>query len=280
MKIKYFYNVDCYCLNQTAYFYYPLQRRLADYMHKLLPSGPTGKLESNNDRVGSRVVKIILDKIHAVLTDTNWKQNLSDASYVIFDTETTGLQPFRGDRITSLAAVIVEKGVIQDRSFNMLVNPQRPISAASSRITGITNDMVSDKPTLHEVLPDFLDFIGNKTLVAHCAAFDLAFLNVELCRIAPVRILNPVIDTYLVANIMLPEMKNYSLENLVNRLGLQMKERHTALGDSLMAAEIFLYLLEKLFARQVYTLDQLQKFLINQKDSYFSRAHLEHIRLY
>ena len=129
--------------------------------------------------------------------------------------------------------------------------------------------MVSDKPTLHEVLPDFLDFIGNKTLVAHCAAFDLAFLNAELCRIAPVRILNPVIDTYLVANIMLPEMKSCSLENLVNRLGLQMKGRHTALGDSLMTAEIFLYLLEELFARQIYTLDQLQRFLISQRTVVF-----------
>jgi DNA polymerase-3 subunit epsilon len=280
VKTKYFYNVDCYCLNKIAYFYYPLQRRLADYMHRFLPSGSTVKLESNSDRVGSRTVKIIVDKIHAVLTDTNWEQKLSEASYVIFDTETTGLQPFRGDRITSLAAVIVEKGVIQDRSFNVLVNPQRPISAASSRITGITDGMVSDKPTLHEVLPDFLDFIGNKTLVAHCAAFDLAFLNAELCRIAPVRILNPVIDTYLVANIMLPEMKSCSLENLVNRLGLQMKGRHTALGDSLMTAEIFLYLLEELFARQIYTLDQLQRFLISQKNSCFSRARFEHIKLY
>ena len=206
-------------------------------MHRFLPSGSTVKLESNSDRVAD--CENNSDKIHAVLTDTNWEQKLSEASYVIFDTETTGLQPFRGDRITSLAAVIVEKGVIQDRSFNVLVNPQRPISAASSRITGITDGMVSDKPTLHEVLPDFLDFIGNKTLVAHCAAFDLAFLNAELLPDCPARILNPVIDTYLVANIMLPEMKSCS-ENLVNRLGLQMKGRHTALGDSLMTAEIFL----------------------------------------
>jgi DNA polymerase-3 subunit epsilon len=205
---------------------------------------------------------------------------LRDASYVIFDTETTGMQPYRGDKITSLAGVIVENGVIQERTFNMLVNPQRPISAVSSRITGITDDMVSYKPTLQEVLPDFLDFIGNRTLVAHSATFDLTFLNLELCRIAPVRIFNPVIDTYLVSRSILPYIKDYSLDNLVNRLGLEMKERHTAIGDSLMTAELFLYLLDRLALRQINTLDQLQKFLISQKNILYCQSYSEMMKIY
>ena len=280
MKVKYFFDVDCYCLNQNAYFYYPLQRRLADYMQTLFPSAFTTNNFKKHDKIGNRVVKTILDKINTVSTETNWKQNLRDTSYVVFDTETTGLQPYKGDKITSLAGVIVENGVIQDRTFNMLINPQRPISASSSRITGITDDMVSYKPTLQEVLPDFLDFIGNRTLVAHCATFDLAFLNLELCRIAPVRIFNPVIDTYLVSKSILPYIKDYSLDNLINTLGLEMRERHTALGDSLMTAELFLNLLEILALRQINTLDQLQKFLINHKKSFYYQTYSEMIKIY
>ncbi len=142
MKVKYFFDVDCYCLNQNAYFNYPLQQRFADYLQNLFPSALKENNSGRRGKTGGRAMKSILDKINAVSTETDWAQNLHDASYVIFDTETTGLRPYRGDKITSLAGVIVENGVIQERTFNMLINPQRPISAAASRVTGIIDEMV------------------------------------------------------------------------------------------------------------------------------------------
>jgi DNA polymerase III subunit epsilon len=271
MKIRCFFETDCYNLNQNAYFYYPFQHRLANCLQKVFFPNLSGKNgEERFKKINDTVVKKILHKIDAVIYETNWEQNLEDASYVIFDTETTGLHPLRGDKIISIGGVILEKGLLKDQKFNILVNPGRSIPTTASMLTGITDDMVSDKPTLHEVLPDFLDFIGNRILVAHNAAFDLAFLNIGLSQLAPVRILNPLIDTYLLANFVLPGLQECSLENLVKRFKLDMKERHTALGDSIMTAGIFLNLLKILIDKGIFTLDQLQKFLMQQKNLYLT----------
>ncbi len=160
----------------------------------------------------------------------------------------------------------MEKGVINtDTVFDKLIDPLRSIPPCSTNITGITDSMVSGMPTLFQVLPEFLDFIDNKILIAHYAPFDMAFLNIELGRYAPLRILNPVIDTCLLAQSILPGMFEYSLESLLKRYGIEVKGRHTALGDSLMTAQLFIKLLEKLAEKEIFTLKQLCQFLARQR---------------
>lgn len=269
MQIRYFYEIDCYNLNRHARFYYPLTYRLVDYIHKFLAINLNDPLSSAQK--SKTITGKILNQINCVSPEINWNENLMDASYVIFDTETTGLQPFRGDRIISLGGVVLEKGKIKkDDVFEQLINPQRPIPTTASEITGITTSMVNDKPTLHEVLPDFLDFVGNRILVAHSAAFDIAFLNLGLCQLAPIRILNPVIDTYLLSYSIFTDMIEYSLESLAKRFEINIKDRHTVLGDSFMTAEIFLNLLGQLTDKGIFTLNQLSNFLIEQKNLYYT----------
>jgi len=265
MSIRYFYKADCFCLNQSARLYYPFQYRLTDFVQKICYININSK--AKKCQADQAAVEKISARLNSIKGKIDWEQNLLSASFVIFDTETTGLQPFKGDKIISLAGVIVEKGAIkEDAVFDTLINPLRPIPPLSTDITGITGSMVSGAPTLLQVLPEFLDFIGNRILVAHCAPFDLAFLNIELGRHTAARILNPVIDTYLLAQCLLPELLQYSLENLLKSFGLEIKGRHTSLGDSMMTAQLFLKLLEKLAEKEILTLNQLYNYLLQQRE--------------
>ena len=105
---------------------------------------------------------------------------LAKGRYCVFDTETTGLSA-RYDRIVEFGGVIVENGVVQKR-FDMLINPEMPMPAASTRINHITDEMLADKPTMKQALPVILDFLGDNVLVAHNATFDIGFVNAALER--------------------------------------------------------------------------------------------------
>ena len=101
---------------------------------------------------------------------------------IAFDTETTGLNPDQGDRIIEIGAVEMINHIPTGRTFRRLVNPGVPVSEATRRITGITDDDLSDKPGFEhpEIVGAFLEFVGDAVLVAHNAAFDRSFLNMEL----------------------------------------------------------------------------------------------------
>ena len=268
MDVSYFFETDCYTLNRKARFHYPFYRQLVDLMERYFGLNLFNQNIAHSE-ADEDVKKKLVQKVRMNGSLVDWEQNLQDASFVVFDTETTGLQPFKGDRIISIAGVITENGFTQnDTIFDKLVNPGRPIPTTASHITGITNAMVSDKPNIISVLLDFFTFTEGRILVAHNAAFDLAFLNVALSRCAPCRVLNPVIDTYTLAKSLLPDMFDYSLERLVNRFDTEEHKRHTALGDSIMTAHIFARLLEMLEKKQVYTLNHLCHFFSSQRDSY------------
>jgi DNA polymerase-3 subunit epsilon len=197
-------------------------------------------------------------RISKIKESINWGQELEEASFVVFDTETTGLRPFRGDEVTSLGAVVVEKGKILEKpEFYTLVNPMRPITLQAQRITGITNEMVRQKPPLIPVLTEFLDFCGPRVLVAHNAPFDLAFLNNKLGETIGRRIVNPVIDTVLLTSALHYSIGDYSLENLSRIFNFSLVGRHDALGDAKIAASLFLKLMPELKAKGVNTLHQL-----------------------
>ena len=184
---------------------------------------------------------------------------LQHISYTVFDTETTGLKPKEGDKIISLgAARIVNGRILQGETFDQLVDPQRPLSLDSVRIHGIQPSMLRGKPTILDVLPHFGRFVEDTVLVGHNVAFDLSFIRRHESEISA-RFDQPVLDTLLLASIVLPELTDFSLDALADRLNLSATGRHTALGDAMITAELLLKLIPLLKQQSITTLGEAQE---------------------
>jgi len=180
---------------------------------------------------------------------------LSALTYVVFDTETTGLSPSDGDEIVALAGIRIVNGrLLTGETFSSLVNPRRPIPAESVAVHGITDAMVQGQPPIEQVLPQFKAFVADAVLVAHNAAFDLKCLKLKTPQTG-IRFDNPVLDTMLLSMRLLGRDGDHSLEALAARLGVPLVDRHTALGDSLVTAAVFLRLVELMQERGMVTLD-------------------------
>ena len=184
------------------------------------------------------------------------ERKLADLHYTVFDTETTGLEPSAGDEIISLGAVrIVNARLLKHEVFEQLVDPQRPIGKAASRIHGIEAQALAGQPLIAEVLPQFHRFCEDTVLVAHNAAFDMRFLELKEAATG-VRFAQPVLDTLLLSVIVHPAQEGHHLEAVAERLGVSVIGRHTALGDALVTGEIFLKLLPLLAEHGIVTLGQ------------------------
>nr|WP_319564178.1 exonuclease domain-containing protein [uncultured Rhodoferax sp.] len=184
---------------------------------------------------------------------------LSDLSFTVFDTETTGLNPSDGDEIIQIgAARIVNGKLLKQESFEQLVNPGRLIPAATIPIHGITQDMVQGKPPITDVLPAFYAFAQDTVLVAHNAAFDMKFLQLQEKNTGLV-FNHPVLDTLLLSAVVHPNQESHRLEAIAERFNITVLGRHTALGDAFVTAEVWIRLLPLLQAMGITTLRQARE---------------------
>ncbi|MDR9467768.1 exonuclease domain-containing protein [Marinospirillum sp.] len=197
-------------------------------------------------------------------TDELGQLRLNQLEMVVFDTETTGLELRKGDKVISIGACRLLKGrLLAQEVFDQKVNPNRPIPPASTRIHGLTDADVEKSPPLKVVLPRFREFVGNGILVAHNAAFDLLAINLEAAEL-DIEFNMPVLDTLLLSRGLDKNLEGHGLDNLAERFELTFPPgtRHTALGDARVTAELLLALLPRLEARGIHTLKdalELQK---------------------
>ncbi len=179
---------------------------------------------------------------------------LSELSYTVFDTETTGLNPSQGDEIIQIGATRILNGkLLRAESFEQLVDPERPLAPESAKIHGITSEMLRGQPTIDKVLPAFHAFSADTVLIAHNAAFDMRFLQLKEEQTG-LRFDHPVIDTLLLSAVVHPNQESHRLEAIAERLGLTIIGRHTALGDAIVTAEVFLKLIPLLAEKGIRTL--------------------------
>ena len=193
---------------------------------------------------------------------------LGETTFTVFDTETTGLDPAGGDEIISIGALRIVNGrLLQEESFSQLVDPKRHLPWSSVKYHGIRPEMLVDQPTIEQVLPNFKHYVRDTVLVGHNVAFDMRMLQIKEA-ITGVKFINPVLDTMLLSSLVHPAHESHSLNRVAQRVGVQIRGRHTALGDATATGEIFLKLLPLLAQKGIRTLGEA---IEASKQSYYAR---------
>lgn len=205
------------------------------------------------------------DMVELALDDFE-NRDLADAGFVVFDLETTGTRTPHC-RVTEIGAYRVRNGQVIDE-FQTLVNPEMPIPAFITNLTGISDEMVRDAPRFGDIAHDLLSFIGDSILVAHNSGFDMRFLNFEIGRVfGGYKIANPCLCTVLLSRKLLPDILNHKLKTVAEHYSIDLVDHHRASADAFATAHIFVNLLAKLSDRGVTDLAAVRK-LGSRKNRY------------
>ena len=178
-----------------------------------------------------------------------------DSEFVSFDIETTGLNAVN-DRMTEIGAQIFKEGEII-REFNTFVNPGIPIPAEITRLTGIRDEDVKDAPSEKEAMQMFLEFAGDRPLIAHNADFDTGFMHAA-CRRSGLRFSPVYLDTLALSQALLPDMKRFKLDMVANHLKLPKFNHHRASDDAMVVAQIMAKFLPLLRQQGVRNVDDIE----------------------
>ena len=173
-------------------------------------------------------------------------RHLIDTTFVSFDLETTGFSVVH-DGITEIGAVKIKNGEVIDK-LQVFINPQKKISSKIINLTGITNEMVQNAPTIQEYMPKLLEFFDDCILVAHNAKFDVNFINENLSRMNLEPLKNPIVDTLALARVVLKPMKSYRLGNVCRQYKVAYDEEvaHRADYDAKVLGDVFTMMLYNL----------------------------------
>ena len=174
-----------------------------------------------------------------------------DTEYCVLDIETTGLS-FRTEKITEFGIMKYKNGEVID-SFECFVNPEKPIPEEVVNITHITDEMVKNAPTIDQIMPKVLDFIGDSVLVAHNADFDIGFIKYN-CKQLGLELNNTYIDTLRLAKDLFPDYKKYKLGLIADNLGIKVEVAHRALDDVDTLVKVFQVMLKMLKEKGAKTL--------------------------
>jgi DNA polymerase-3 subunit epsilon len=182
-------------------------------------------------------------------------KNLKEAVFVAFDFETTGLSPYKGDRIIEIAAIpIYENKIKYDYIFQTLVNPEIKIPAQVSSYHKLNNSDVDSAPLLTDVMPKFKDYISNSVLISHNIEMDLKFLDIATKEAGIFSVNNYYLDTLEIARFFVKKGP-YNLESLSKKFKLGKFNAHRAKDDAIITAKLFLKLVKK------FSIYQMQDFL-------------------
>ncbi|TYO61937.1 DNA polymerase III subunit epsilon [Bradyrhizobium hipponense] len=164
---------------------------------------------------------------------------------IVLDTETTGLDPLRGDRLVEIGCVEIFNRMPTGQTFHVYINPERDMPAEAFAVHGLSSEFLATKPLFHEVVDEFIAFIGDAPLVIHNASFDISFINAELDRIKKAAIpRDRLVDTLLLARRKHPGVSN-RLDDLCSRYAIDNSHRtkHGALLDAELLAEVYIDLI-------------------------------------
>ena len=218
---------------------------------------------------------IVEDRVPIVYNEV--EMDLSEATYVVFDVETTGLSAIYNDLIQVAASKMYKGNIVAE--FDEFINPGHPLSAFTTELTGITDDHVKNAKPLVQVLKEFQEFCKDTVLVAHNATFDVGFMNANYERHGLPKITQPVIDTLEFARNLYPEYKRHGLGPLTKRFGVALEHHHMANYDAEATGRLlFIFIKEVAEKHGVTDLARLNLDLISP-DSY-KKARVKHATIY
>ncbi len=242
-----------------------LINRAVDWGHKAIAITDHGVVQSFPDALkasnNNEKIKIIygmegylVDDSKGIIEDAG--EETLESDFVVFDIETTGLKS-GSDRITEIGAVKVSGGEVTGR-WSAFVNPGMPIPEKIVSLTGITDEMVADAPSIEEILPEFLAFCQGAVLVAHNAQFDTGFIKYDAKRLG----LNynfASLDTMTLARALYPELKNHRLDTLTKYHNVVLENHHRAVNDAKATADVFVKMIAELKDKGIVKLSDLNK---------------------